>query len=239
MTTYPWQDLDKESTDWVQRVLLFYGPSGCGKTFLAGQLPRPLFLSCDPGTLGGAESARKFGVKHVKINSYKEMIDILPTIKEAAGKEFETVIVDSISYLARLVMQAILQQVNREIPRFEEWNLNAERLRRLINTIADLKAHIVFTAVDDMSKDEMTGKLYGGPALPGKLSKELPQACDTVVRLFTTTGYTAQGKLEVKYRYRVVPDDVWFAKDRTNLVAPEGEAGFKALEVLFTNKYGG
>jgi hypothetical protein len=122
-----------------------------------------------------------------------------------------------------MIMKSILDVAGREIPRFEEWNLNAERTRRLINNLVDIPAHIVFTAIDDLSKDETTGRMYGGPSLPGKLSKELPQAVDVTMRLFTTTSYGADGKLKVSYRYRTVPDDTWFAKDRTRLLQAEGE----------------
>lgn len=227
-----WTELSKETAD--NRVLLLYGPSGSGKTYLAGQLPRPLFLSCDPGTLGGAESAKQFNVRHVKINSYAQLIGLLPRLAKDAGKEFDTLILDSITYMAQLTMQAILQTVNREIPRFEEWNLNATRTRKVIRLLSDLPCHTCFTAIDNISKDETTGKMYGGPSLPGKLATELPQACDSVLRLYTAASRDAKGKLQTKYLFRAVPDDVWFAKDRTGLLPSEGASSFDVLKPLFT-----
>jgi hypothetical protein len=232
---YPWHTMDPTSEEWVQRIMLFYGPSGCGKTYSAGQLPSPLILGCDPGALGGALSAQKFGPKLMKIKSYQEVMNVLPLLKQAAiEKEFDVLVLDSLSYMAKMVMHAILAPLGREIPRFEEWNLNAERIRRLINNLVDIPAHIVFTCVDDMSKDETSGKVWGGPSLPGKLSKELPQACDVVLRLFTQTSYGADGKLQVLYKFRSVPDDVWFAKDRTRLLPSEGIMSYDVLKPLFT-----
>lgn len=226
---YPWKVLEP-STTWIQRTVVLYGPSGVGKTHLAAQFPQPLLLSCDPGTLGGAMSAINMGVKHLKVNSYPEVTALLPTLKQAAeAGEFKTLVVDSITYLGKLVLKNILTNVGREKPEFAEWGLNYARTAMLINAFSDMKCHVVFTAIDSASKDEVTGKKEGGPDLPGKLAKELPQAVDVVARLFTTTGYDNAGKLKVNYKFRVVPDDTYFAKDRTNLLPNEGVADYNTF----------
>lgn len=229
---YPWKVLEP-STDWIQRTMVFYGPSGCGKTYLAGQFPSPLFLACDPGVLGGAISALKFGIKHVKVNSYQEVLDLLEILQKTAGTEFKTLVVDSISYMGKLCLAAILKNAFKEIPKFEEWGLNYVRMARLINNLSELKCHIIFNAIDKIDKDEVTGKMLGGPMLPGQLAKELPQAVDVCARLFTSTAYDNSGKLKTKYMFRTVPDDLYFAKDRTQLLAAEGPAEFASFKCLF------
>ena len=222
---FPWKIL-QPTTEWVQRTVVIYGPSGTGKTYLAAQFPDPLLLSCDPGVLGGAMSAMKFGVKQLKVNTYQEVMNLIPTLKANAGVEFKTLVIDSVTYLGKLVMKNILTNASREIPRFEEWGLNYARTANLINVFSEMNCHIVFTAIDSKNKDEMTGKITGGPDLPGKLSGELPQAVDICARLFTTTGYDNQGKLTTTYKFRTVPDDTYFAKDRTQLLPKEGLSDF-------------
>lgn len=234
MADFPWGDLTETADNWEQRTIVVYGKSGTGKTNLAAQFPKPLFLACDPGTLGGLETARKYkGVKFLKIDSWTKAQTILPILEQQAGKEFKTLIVDSITYLGRLCMDVILQSKGKEIPTFDEYKLNYARMCHFINKLSDLKCHIVFNALDQTTKDEKTGKVTGGPSLPGKLTDELPQAVSICARLFAETSYDAQGKLTVTYKYRVVPDSTYYAKDRLELIPKEGIiTGEKALEVF-------
>lgn len=230
----PWTILEP-TDEWIQRTVLIYGQSGTGKTKLAGEFLDPLFLSCDPGKLGGALTIIDKKVKHIKITSYSQLMDLIPTLTAEADKgSFKTIVLDSISYLSSTILRDILKQSGREIPRFEEWNLNATRMRTLINSITSINSHIVFTAVEQKDKDEITGKISGEPKLPGQLATELPQACDITVRLYTTTSRNAStGKLQVNYKFRSVPDEMWFAKDRTNTLPPEGDTDYKYFKPLF------
>lgn len=218
---FPWKVL-KPSEEWQQRLILLYGPSGVGKTRLAAQFPDPLLLSCDPGSMGGSLSAVDFNVKQMKVTSYQELMNLMPVLKAQAGIEFKTLVIDSVTYLGKIIMQNILANANRELPRFEEWGLNYTRTARLINNFAEMNCHVVFTAIDKMDKDEITGKVSIGPSLPGQLQKELPQSVDVCARLFTITGYGTDGKLQVTYKFKTVPDDTYVGKDRTELLDKEG-----------------
>jgi hypothetical protein len=228
---FPWRVLSKDDA-WQQRTFLFYGPSGVGKTKLASQFPSPLFLSCDPGILGGAASAHE-GVKQMKVSNYEQLMSLIPTLQQYAGTEFKTLVVDSVTYMGKLSMAHILKSVGREMPRFDEFNLNYQRVARLINNLSELNCHIIFTAIDKIDKNEVTGQMFGGPDLVGKLSKELPQAVDVVCRLFTTTGYDTSGKLKVSYKLKTVPDDIFIAKDRLSLLPAECASDFAPFKPFF------
>lgn len=232
--SFPWETMDEEEE--TQRIILLYGPSGVGKTYLAAQFPSPLILSFDPGKLGGSLSAKKFKPKQMKVTSYSDLIESLPVIEESAGVEFKTLICDSMSYLARIVMREMLMKIGKEIPRFEEWNLLAERMRKLALAFTDMDCHVVFTAVDALQKNETTGDIYGGPDLPGKLAKELPQYCDVVARLFVESQMKVVSGKAIRvptYTYTVVGDSTYMAKDRTGLMATSGPSNFESFEVLF------
>lgn len=222
----------------VQHVVLLYGQSGSGKTFLASQFPKPAILACDPGELGGSRSVftaiEKGLIKEpplwLKVDSYQTLLQAIQELpKLIQAGEVKTIVVDSVSYMQRLVMDDILARIMREIPRFEEWNLCVERMRHLIRKITELGADVVFTATDNMQRDELTGKIVGGPNLPGKLAQELPQACGIVLRLFVTSGYNAQGKKEVVYKFQSAPDEMWYAKDTTGTLPAEGPVSIAPL----------
>jgi hypothetical protein len=224
---FPWTEINESCSDLAlkQKIFLFYGNSGSGKSYLSAQFPKPLILACDPGDLGGSLSTVKFHPKHLKVSNYYDLINLMPKLKDWAGKEFKTLIIDSTTYLSRTVMDLVLKTVNREIPRFEEWNLMVTRMRTLINNFAEMNCDVIFTATEDMDKDKLTQKIYGGPNLPGQLATELPQACDVVLRLFAVSSYNSKMQREVHYKFQSVPDEIWFARDRTGTLPSEGVLG--------------
>ncbi len=215
------------------RSFLLYGASGTGKTRLACQFPRPLVLACDPGSYGGMLSGAKYGPKYVLIQTYQQYLAILPQLKQDAGKEFDTLVVDSLTYFQRITMYDILSRSGKELPRFEDWGLCQERLRNLLMVLSALPCNFVVTAVENIDKDELTGRIMGTPSVPGKLARELPQAVDACLHLFVSSGYDTQGKRKVAYKMSSAPDDIWQAKDRTETLAPELPTEFASLAHLF------
>jgi len=235
MESKPWKVLSKEEERYW--IFLFYGASGVGKTYLSAQFPDPLILACDPGKEGGALSALKFSPKVIRVNSYKQMVNLLPELRKLAGQEFKTLVVDSLSYLQRWVMDDILTVVGKEVPRFDDWNLNAQRVRSLVMGIGEIEnCHIIFTATESITKDEVVGRIYGGPNLPGKLAIELPQACDVVGRLYARAGYDSNMKKTVVYRISFTPDEVWIGKDRSGLLPKDVETDIHVFDPLLHSK---
>ncbi len=239
---YPWE-LMEDKVDSAYRSFLFYGASGTLKTRLSAQFPKPLILACDPGDLGGALSAQEFNPKHIKIDSYEQLQALLPMIKAQAGKEFETLVVDSLTYLNRIIMRDILKLVQREIPRFDEWNLCTMRMRNFLDAISNYDCDIVMTAVEGPQKDELSGGLRGLPNLPGKLAEELPQAVDVCCRLLadselTMDQSTGKAKREAIYTFQSVKDNVWIGmKDRTGTLPGVGTTEISPfLEVIVKAK---
>ena len=121
----PWEEISTLEMD-EALTFLFYGCSGSGKTYLAGQFPNNLILACDPGPTGGAKSAllawERLGLKWnkpkiVRIRSYDELSFLLPRLAPFIHTKngIDTLTVDSVSYLQKIVMSSILLKTGREI----------------------------------------------------------------------------------------------------------------------------
>jgi len=226
-------DILDEETSLAQVTILLYGQSGVGKTFLAAQTPGPLFLTCDTGQYGGVLSARQFKPKYVKISSYSQFQCLLPFLEKDAGKEFKTLILDSSTSFQKIIMKSILSLTSREIARFEDWNLCVERMRTAVNFLGALNSHLIITATEQLIRDELLGKLIGGPNLPGKLAQELPAAVDIALHLYTRTGFDKSGRKTVTYLMSSAPDEIWVGKDRTGTLPVECPTSFEILKPLF------
>ena len=215
-----------------RRVILLYGASGTGKTTLAAMAPgRQLFLIADPGNpVQSILGARQIGLVLnnqplplvAKLETYQQVTEALQAL-QTSPPSIDYLVIDSVTYLQRLVMRNILQRIGREQPRFEEWGLCQERLRNLLRMISDFPWNIIYTATEDVIRDELTGRLLGGPNLPGKLATELPQCCNIVARLFVKSSFNDKMQKQINYFYQSAPDEMFIAKDVTNkLSKPEG-----------------
>ena len=223
----------------LQRTILIYGASGTQKTRTAAQFPSPLFLSCDPGQLGGLASGAEFKPKQIRIESWAQLQKALPTIEKDAGTEFKTLILDSTTYFQKIVMRDILRTTAREIPRYEDWNLCIERIRSILNQLANLKCNFVITATEQLLKDEISGKIMGLPNIPGKLAQELPAGVDVCLHFYVKSGYDANGKKKTSYWASSVPDDMWYGKDRFGILPAEFELLQPKTFVQFASLFGG
>lgn len=221
-------DLGQAETQHFMSFLL-YGRSGVGKTRLAAQFPKPLILACDPGPTKGALSAKPFNPKVIFIDHYKDFLEAIEVAKELIAKgEIKTVVLDSATYLAKIIMQDILRPSGKEIPRLEEWNLAQRRLLECVNLLGELDCHQVITATEQIVRDEILGKTYGLPNVPGKLAHDLPPVVDVCLHLTARAEYTARGR-RVIYTMHSQPDDIWEAKDRTGMLPPEMETDIKYI----------
>lgn len=91
-------DLRKETASDPPRIVI-YGPEGMGKTTLASEFPAPVFLQVEKGTPAGLE-LDSFG----HLTSFNQVMEAIEALY-AGGHAFQTVVIDSLSELERLVFK--------------------------------------------------------------------------------------------------------------------------------------
>lgn len=207
--------------------LLVYGPAGAGKTVLMATAPAPLLISAESGALSlrQANLERLYGVGNPHITYNMPMIEIktvedltdaynwVETSPQAQG--FQTICMDSISEIAEVVLNNAKRQVKDPRQAYGEL---IEKMESVIRLFRDLpNKNVVISAKMEPTKDELTGVVKYGPAMPGaKLAVKLPYFFDEVFRL--GIGQTPQGE---KYRFLQTQPDLQFeAKDRSGALAP-------------------
>lgn len=202
--------------------MMVYSPAGMGKTVLVATLPTPIMLSAESGVL----SLRKrnleklFGVGNpdicynvpiIQVTTVNELSEAYEwLIRSAEAKQFESVAIDSISEIAEVVLNNAKRQVKDPRQAYGEL---IEKMESTIRAYRDLPGKNVYMAAkQEPMKDELTGVVKYGPAMPGsKLGAKLPYFFDEVLRL--AVNKSPQGE---SYRYlQTQPDLQYECKDRS------------------------
>ncbi len=209
-------EIRKSSLDVKALNILIYGNPGVGKTTFASTAPRPLFIDCEGGLLSIAEKEVDFVRITAEGEVYQTLYDIFTYLKDEKHK-YETVVLDHLTELQKLIMdeqlrEAVNDNPNREadVAYMQDWNINTQRMRKIIRAFRDLPIHTIFIAQLGELKDEQEGAIFFSPALTPRLSTDVMAYTDIIGYLFTQeTGE------ELKRRLLIQPYGKYKAKDRS------------------------
>lgn len=192
--------------------VLVYGGAGMGKTVLASTAPSPFLISAE----GGELSLRHVQMPMAKVTTVEDLKDIYAWCEQShEAKQFQTICIDSLSEIAEVVLNNAKRQVKDPRQAYGEL---IEKMETTIRMFRDLPGRNVYmSAKMEPTKDELTGVVKYGPAMPGsKLGSKLPYFFDEVFRL--GINKTPQGE---SYRFlQTQPDMQYEAKDRSGALAP-------------------
>ena len=181
----------------AQRVVL-YGVESIGKSTFASNFPKPLFLDVEGGTA-------HLAVDRVEINSADELNSALAEVKKL---NYQTIVVDSIDWTERLVVESLLQQ-NKKTS-IEDWGYGkgwvmvAEKMSRLLTIFDELIALNINVVLIAHSK---------------------------VQRVEPPDLMTAYDRYELKMSKQSSPlikewaDELWFLKFKTKVMQSENGKG--------------
>lgn len=218
---------------------LVYGASGTGKTHLmgtVGALGRTLIIDIDQGikTLKYAPDLQSSGVlDNITVVSFDQFKDLNEAYKlieandpkmwsQKFGAEitqpFDWIIWDTWSEIQWYMLQEVRKNADRlgggkldfrKNIEIQHWGMLTDLNKLSIESFRDCKVNQIFTMQETLSKDELSGTIYGGPAIHGKLVQEMPAYFDVVVHTYTdiSGNYCAttrsKGRWPAKTRFGV------------------------------------
>jgi len=191
--------------------MIVYGDSGVGKTTFAAGFPKPLLICPEKGLLSVAGQ----DLPYIEIEKWDEIEEVyLYLLKAESRKQYDTIVVDSLTDLQQRALSFILDANGREFPEQRDWGQLLEVMRRFLRQMGDLPYNLVFVCLAGTEKDELTGIVKERPAISGRLAVEAPAYVDIVMHM--QVEKTGRGDDAVISRYAVFqPDNRAAAKDRS------------------------
>ena len=178
----------------AQRVVL-YGVESIGKSTFAANFPKPLFLDIEGGTA-------HLDVDRAEINSADELIAALNEVKKL---NYQTIVVDSIDWTERLVVEGLLAQHKKTS--IEDWGYGkgwvmvAEKMARLLTAFDDLigmNINVVLIAHSKVQRVEPPDLMSAYDRYELKMSKQ----ASPLIKEWA--------------------DELWFLKFKTKVMQSEG-----------------
>lgn len=222
-------DLNAPDTDPV--FALVYGASGTGKTHLMGtigELGRVLIIDIDQGikTLRNAPDLKKSGyTNNITVVSFDKFKDLDEAYKLVAANDpkqwskkfgveiaqpFDWIVWDTWSELQWYMLEELRSKDSemkgvglnfRKNVQIQHWGAVTDLNKLAVESLRSCRVNQVFTMQEKLDKDELTGAVYGGPAIHGKMVQEMPAYFDIVVHTYTdlSGGYCATNKAKGKW----------------------------------------
>jgi hypothetical protein len=209
------QQVQRGKTQMPPRIAV-YGTEGVGKSTLASQAPQPIFVQTEDG-LNEIDCA-KFPLS-------RSFDDVLAALNELAAEDhpFETVVIDSLDWLERLIWDAVCRR--ESVTTIEKvgggygkgYNLALDFWRRLIDRLIALHSGrqmvvllIAHAKVERFEDPEAPAYDRYSPRLHKHAAALITEWCDAV--LFATRRFTTRS------------EDAGFGRQRA-IAAPVGAGG--------------
>jgi hypothetical protein len=218
---------------------LVYGEPGVGKTVFAAstdavpQMAPAVLIDVESGTaslasmfpnikiVSYAESCSEWTKEHGNTEVPFPVYDWIMTLIDELRVDttYKTVIIDSLTELQNMLMQAFLQadvitkpNKDPDIPSLQDYNKNASQVRRVVRALRDLDKNIIFTCLVRSSSslgEDFVSKYI--PAMTPKLAGEIAMFLDVVLHMYVDISGSSDEPIR-KAMSRITPQ--YLAKDR-------------------------
>ena len=222
-------DLNAPDTDPV--FALVYGASGTGKTHLMGtlgELGQVLIIDIDQGikTLRNApdllEAHYNDNITVVSFDKFKDLDEAYKLVAANDPKQwskkfgvqidapFDWIAWDTWSEIQWYMLEELRSKDSdmkgsglnfRKNVQIQHWGMMTDLNKLAIQQLRACSVNQVFTMQEKLDKDELSGAVYGGPAIHGKMVQEMPTFFDIVVHTYTdlSGNYCATNKAKGKW----------------------------------------
>lgn len=225
------QVIDLKAPDTDPVFALVYGASGTGKTHLMGtigELGRVLIIDIDQGikTLRNAPDLKKAGyTDNITVVSFDKFRDLDEAYKLVAANDpkqwskkfgvtieqpFDWVVWDTWSEIQWYMLEELRSKDSemkgnglnfRKNVQIQHWGQMTDLNKLAVQQLRSCNVNQVFTMQEKLDKDELSGQIFGGPAIHGKMVQEMPAYFDIVVHTYTDLqgSYCATNKAKGKW----------------------------------------
>jgi len=207
-----WSTTQKEGAIHGVKILV-YGRAGTGKTTLCGTAPSPLIISAEAGLL----SLRSKNIPVILVSSLQDVVDAYLWCQTSARQYgVRTICMDSISEITEKVLATHRAKTKDGRAAYGDMAIEAVSLVKSFRDLAGF--HVVVTAKETTTVDNITGATRTGPSTPGRrVGEDLPYLFDIVLQ----TGISQNQQTGVPFHYlRTSPTPTIEAKDRSGALAP-------------------
>lgn len=205
--------IDVENSNVEKVFALVYGASGTGKTHLMGtlgELGKVLVIDIDQGvkTIQFAKDLKQYhpNITAVSFDRFKDLDTAAQLVEKNDpalwSKEFGVTIAEPFDWICwdtwSEIQWSMLQELRskdtemkghglnfRKNIQIQHWGMMTDLNKLAVEELRKCKVNQVFTMQEKLEKDELTGQIYGGPAIHGKLVQEMPAYFDIVVHTYT------------------------------------------------------
>lgn len=225
------QVVDLNQSEVSSTFALVYGASGTGKTHLMGtlgELGKVLIIDIDQGirTLQNAPDLLKAhyndNITVVSFDKFKDLDEAYKLVDAnnpttwsrklgiTISQPFDWIAWDTWSELQWYMLEELRSNdaemrglgLNfRKNIQIQHWGMMTDLNKLAIQQLRMCKVNQVFTMQEKLDKDELSGQIYGGPAIHGKMVQEMPAYFDVVVHTYTDIqgAYCATTKSKGKW----------------------------------------
>ncbi len=217
--------------------VLICGQPGVGKTLISSTWPNPIYASAE----GGLMSIADRNIPYVEIRRsddllrLKNALDQDPNVREEMlGFPVETVVIDTIDEVQRILIRERLESQKKEILQMQDWGWLNEQMQAIVRSFRNLSMNTIFTCHLKETVDAESGRVFYRPSLAGAIGDNIPAYVDLALLLEVSTVSkvtedTVQ-KMQVRHLISVPDHNHTWIKDRSGKL-PE------RLEVNFTDDY--